>query len=80
MVSLLIRRQKDRNELVAVFPDLAPHLLEADVMAELYHGFMPGKRVEIDRAEVRCRRGQKWQLWAQGTPSLASYDFPYQAE
>src|SRR6202012_6278106 len=51
MVSLLSRRQKDRNELVAAFPDLAPHLLEGDVVAELDHGFMPGKRVEIDRVE-----------------------------
>src|ERR1700749_2642272 len=51
VVSLLIRRQKHRNELVAAFPDLAPHLLEGDVMAELYHGLMPGKRVEIDRVE-----------------------------
>jgi hypothetical protein len=37
----------DRNKLVSALPDLTSHLLEADVIAELDHGFMPGDRVQV---------------------------------
>jgi hypothetical protein len=53
MISLLVFRKKYGNELVAALSDLASRLLEADLVAELGHRFMPGERVEIDRVQER---------------------------
>jgi hypothetical protein len=48
VVSLFVGSQEDRNELVTALPYLTSDLLEADIVAELHHRFVPGERVEID--------------------------------
>lgn len=51
---LLFGGPKFGNELVAALADLAAGLLEADVVAELVHRFVPGERVEIHRIQKRA--------------------------
>jgi hypothetical protein len=53
MVPLRVRGQEDWNELVATLTDLAPSLLEAHVMAELHHRFVPCEGVKIHRVQER---------------------------
>jgi hypothetical protein len=53
MVSLRLVGEKFGNELVASLADLAPRLLEADVVTELSHRFMPCERVKIDGIQQR---------------------------
>jgi hypothetical protein len=53
VVPLGVLRQKFGDQLVATLADLAAGLLEADVVAELRHGFVPCDRVEVDGIEQR---------------------------
>jgi hypothetical protein len=53
VVPLFVSRKEYGNELVAALPDLSSHLLEADVVTELRHRFVPGERMEIDGVQQR---------------------------
>jgi hypothetical protein len=48
MVPLGLLRQEDGNQLVAALSYLASRLVEADVVAEPYHGLVPCDRVQIN--------------------------------
>jgi hypothetical protein len=53
MIPLRVLRQKFGNQLVAALADLAAGLLEADVVTEFRHRFVPCKRVKIDGIKER---------------------------
>ena len=67
VVALRVGREEVRNQLVAAFADLAPRLLEADVVTELHHGFVPGESVEIDRVEKRPVDVEDGGFWHSGS-------------
>jgi hypothetical protein len=53
VVPLRLLRQELGNKLVAALADLAAGLLEADVVAEIHHRFVPCERVKIDGVDQR---------------------------
>ena len=52
-VPLGLLGREDGNELVPAFADLTSRLLEADVVAKLYHGFVPRDRVQVNGTRQR---------------------------
>ena len=54
VVPLFVLGQKDRNQLVSPFSDLAPSLLEAYIVAKPDHRFVPCDRVQIHRVHKRA--------------------------
>jgi hypothetical protein len=51
---LLVGGQEDGNEFVTPLAYLAAGLLEAHIVAELDHGFVPGEGMEIHRVQKRA--------------------------
>lgn len=54
MVPLIVDGQKDGNELVSAFTDLASNTFETYVVAKLEQSFLPCQRVEIHRVQKRA--------------------------
>src|ERR1700676_4086870 len=54
VVPLFVGGQEYGNELVSALADLASSLLEADVVTELDHGFLPCERMQIHRNQQRA--------------------------
>src|ERR1700694_2750323 len=80
VVPLFGGRKENGNELVAALADLASHLLEADVVTELHHRFVPGECMEIDGVQEHSVHVEDWRLWAlQNPPGRERPIFAYQS-